>query len=251
MAKELQRIVPLSREEQERYESLKATFHEQIAKGVLAFHRAGEALLAIRNERLYREQYRTWADFCREEFALTKSYANYMISAFEVIERLRQEGCFVLPDNERVCRELSRFPSDMQTAIWRRAQQISAGRNPDSISIREAALEIVPGRRAKKMWKEAVLRKLNIARRQMWFKFDLSILKADDVYEIGAKLFEIQLLLMKHQGAILTRLEEISEEAKRRQETAEREAEEQAKRPKLQNEKKKEKARRCLVWPIG
>ena len=230
---QLQKISPLSTEERERYESLKVTFHEQVAAGVVAFHRAGKALLTIRNERLYREQYATWADFCGEEFALTKSYANYMISAFEVIERLRQEGCFVLPDNERVCRELSRFPTDMQKMIWMKAQRIAKGRNPDSISIREAALQIVPGRRAKKMWKEAVLRKLNVARRQFWFSFDFTILSADDVHEIGKNLFEIQLLLMKHLGAVYTRLEEISEEGTKRREAAEQEAAEQAKRPKL------------------
>jgi hypothetical protein len=230
---QVQKFIPLSTEERERYERLKATFHEQIAIGVRAFHRAGEALLGIRKDRLYREQYSTWEAFCREEYRITKTYANYMINAFEVIERLQQEGCFIIPDSEYACRVLCKFPDDMQKTILKEAQRRCRGRNPDAISIREAALTIVPDKRAKKMWKEAVLRRLNIARRQLWLKFDFTILSADAVHEIGQKLFEIQLLTMKHLGTVYSRLEEIAEQEKRRKEAAEREAEEQAKIPKL------------------
>lgn len=221
-----ERITLLSSEERERYESLKETFRRETQAGVTAFAKAADALLTIRNERLYREQYTTWQDFCREEFAFSKTYANNLINAMEVVRGLMAQGEVVLPNSEYVARQLSKYPKDMRVLIWRKAKKIAEGRNPDYISVRDAALQIMPGHRAKKLWKEEVLRKLRIARRNLRFDLDFTLLDKKAVKEVGKVIYEIQLLTVKHLGAVVDRLAEFEAE-EQRQRT------EQANRPRL------------------
>src|SRR6516225_9744260 len=75
MARPYKPIPRLSEELRIRYLDLKAKIQEDIRIGTEAFKRAGEHLLMIRQERLYREEYSTFEAFCRDVFGHSKTYA--------------------------------------------------------------------------------------------------------------------------------------------------------------------------------
>src|SRR5262245_19497067 len=99
--------IELTDEQRATYNQLKREIHEDILAGLKAFQRAGEKLYRIRDEKLYREEFDTFADFCREELGHSKTYANNLIIGFSVTKELSDAWFTVLPDNERVARQLA------------------------------------------------------------------------------------------------------------------------------------------------
>jgi hypothetical protein len=91
---------------EERYESLKLGIAQDVKTGLQAFQRAGEKLLKIRQDRLYREEFDTFEAFSRDILGHSKTYSNNLIAAFEVVQALVAQGESVLPDNERVARSV-------------------------------------------------------------------------------------------------------------------------------------------------
>jgi hypothetical protein len=92
----------------------------------MAFQRAGEKLLRIRDERLYREEFSTFEDFCRGTYDFSKTYGNNLILAYNVVKDLADQMVVVLPNNERVARELAKYPKHDRKAIWIRSKQIAS-----------------------------------------------------------------------------------------------------------------------------
>ena len=69
------------------YEHLKQEIREYIHKGVEAFERVAKDMLMIRDQRLYREEYDTFEEFCRGTLGRSKTHVNRMIQAGDVIKR--------------------------------------------------------------------------------------------------------------------------------------------------------------------
>jgi hypothetical protein len=53
-----------------------------------SFSKAGDALVAIRDGRLYRETHGTFEDYCRERWEMSKTQANRLIAAASVIHNI-------------------------------------------------------------------------------------------------------------------------------------------------------------------
>ena len=86
-----------------------------IERGLNTFMEVGAALLAIRDERLYRVEFGTFEDYCRERWGMSKRHANRLISATETIEHLGPLG----PDvTERQIRPLTSLEPDDQRLAW-------------------------------------------------------------------------------------------------------------------------------------
>lgn len=71
-----------------------------IERGLSTFMEVGEQLLAIREERSYREQYGTFEGYCRERWGVSRVQAHRLIEASEVVSALPM-GNGLLPKNER------------------------------------------------------------------------------------------------------------------------------------------------------
>src|SRR5262245_2602283 len=142
-----------------RYEFLKEEIREYIHKGIEAFERVAADMLGIRDQRLYREEFDTFEEFCRETLGRSKTQVNRMIQAGGVINGLMAAGETVLPDNSRIAYELARFPERDRQLIWKRARQIADrnNRKPNYKTIRDAALDIVPTEETKKRWTKDLL----------------------------------------------------------------------------------------------
>ena len=86
-----------------------------IERGLKTFCEVGEALLAIRDGRLYRITHSTFEDYCREKWDISRFYAHRLIEASTVIENLRLLPIGnKLPETESQARPLTILPASEQ-----------------------------------------------------------------------------------------------------------------------------------------
>ena len=90
-----------------------------IERGLNTFVEVGQALLEIRDSRLYRLEYSTFEDYCRDRWGIIKRYANRLIQAANIIENLGPMGP-ILPATERQARPLSALEPAQQSEAWQR-----------------------------------------------------------------------------------------------------------------------------------
>ena len=90
---------------------------EQVIERVQkSFLEAGKALLAIKAQKLYRQDYKTFAEYCTDRWGFQKNHANRLIGAAKVIENLTPIG--VIPETESQARPLTFLPADQQANAW-------------------------------------------------------------------------------------------------------------------------------------
>jgi hypothetical protein len=98
-------------------ESLSLKAHEGvIERGLNTFIEVGNALFAIREERLYRDSHKTFEAYCRERWGMSKTHANCLISSSEVAKDLT--AIAVKPATESQCRELAKVPKEQRAEVW-------------------------------------------------------------------------------------------------------------------------------------
>src|SRR3954452_3324328 len=63
-------------------------YESVIMHGLITFLEVGEALLAIRDKRLYRGTHETFESYCREQWSMSDRHARRMIEATQVVNNL-------------------------------------------------------------------------------------------------------------------------------------------------------------------
>lgn len=88
-----------------------------IKQGLQTFIEVGQALMTIREKRLYRIGFKTFEDYCQVKWQITKRYVNYLIQSSEVINNL---GTIVpiLPKTETQVRPLTSLEPEIQKEVW-------------------------------------------------------------------------------------------------------------------------------------
>lgn len=99
-----------------------------IERGLQTFIEVGNALMEIRNSRLYRQRYATFEEYCQERWDLRKSRIYQLMDAAEVVENLKSSplaelssGNIPLPVNEAQARPLAKLEVELQRQAWQRA----------------------------------------------------------------------------------------------------------------------------------
>lgn len=92
-----------------------------IERGLKSFIEVGTALLAIRDNRLYREAFPTFEAYCQDKWGMTRQYAHYLIGAVEVTNDLSTNGLQILPTSERQARPLVNVDPDLRAELWQTA----------------------------------------------------------------------------------------------------------------------------------
>lgn len=88
-----------------------------IAAGLQSFIEVGNALMEIRDKRLYKEQgYKNFEEYCHERWKWGRNYANKQIKAAKVAGVLGT----VVPKSERVARELADQPEGVVREVAER-----------------------------------------------------------------------------------------------------------------------------------
>lgn len=133
---------PLSVAETKRLAELETVIEENF-KGFVA---VGSALAEIREQRLYRKQYPTFEDYCRNIWDVHKNTANQYIAASKVVGNLtaiaveididkngtidaQGDTTFPLPANEAQARELAKLSEEDQLKVWKMVVNLSRNSN--------------------------------------------------------------------------------------------------------------------------
>lgn len=97
-----------------------AELETTMARTQKAFFEFGDALMVIRDKRLYRASYPTFEEYCQRRWEMGRSYVNKLIAASEVVQDL---GTTVptLPTNEAQARPLACLPSETRREVWQEA----------------------------------------------------------------------------------------------------------------------------------
>lgn len=113
----IEAILPLTTDEARRLRECESV----IKRGLDTFYEVGNALAEIRESRLYRIDYASFEDYCRERWNISRFYAHRLIDAAQVVEILLPMGN--TPSSERQARELAPYEPEVQKAVWNIARQ--------------------------------------------------------------------------------------------------------------------------------
>lgn len=101
-------------------EKIRLAEHEEVIDdGLNTFHKVGMALLDIRDNRLYRQNYRTFEHYCQERWGMGQSHAYRLMDAAQVVNNLQSSpNGGTLPESERHIRPLIDLQPEEQQVIW-------------------------------------------------------------------------------------------------------------------------------------
>lgn len=88
-----------------------------IAEGAKTFVAVGNALLEIRDKRLYRLEFSTFEDYCFKKWGIARRHSYRMIAAAEIVENV-SHGTHLAPQNERQLRPLTILEPEEQREVW-------------------------------------------------------------------------------------------------------------------------------------
>lgn len=92
-----------------------------IERGLNTFVEVGQALMDIRDGRLYRQGYATFEDYCRERWGWERRHAYRLMDAASAVENVsRGTQNMPLPTSERQVRPLTQLEPTQQRETWAR-----------------------------------------------------------------------------------------------------------------------------------
>ncbi len=110
-----------------------AHYEQLIREGLTTFLTVGNALMEIRQHKLYRATHRTFESYCRERFQLKRQRAYELIGAAEVVNSLSDKTILSdfsdkaatqpLPERESHASALTELPPVRRRAVWREVTQ--------------------------------------------------------------------------------------------------------------------------------
>ena len=107
-----------------------AECEDTIAAGFETFMTVGNALAAIRENKLYRASHGTFETYCAARWGITDRRARQLIDAAAI-------GTTVPVSNEAQARELARVPEPQRADVWQAANEATGGK-PTAAAIRAA-----------------------------------------------------------------------------------------------------------------
>jgi site-specific DNA-methyltransferase (adenine-specific) len=102
-----------------------------IKQGLQTFVEVGQALMLIRDKRLYRAEYGTFENYCNEKWNLSRNFVNKTIAASNVVSNI--EMGTMVPKTERQARPLTKVEPELQTEVW----QETVNRHGDNITAKK------------------------------------------------------------------------------------------------------------------
>lgn len=116
----------------------------RIEKGVKASLDMAQALLEVRERKLYRQNYATFESYCYDKWQFSDRYARMLISFAEVVDNLENFGTVVpVSISERQVRPLASLPAEQQPIAWDAAHKLSE--NPTSETTKKVAQALKTG----------------------------------------------------------------------------------------------------------
>jgi len=138
------------------------TLEDKIEKNLKGFYELGNALAKIRDNRLYRGEYRTFEQYCRVRWDFTRRHADHLIGSYKVIDNLNENSSSqkslnethgsrppnensssqIIPINEAQARPLTRLSKPLQIEAWQKAVAAADGQ-VTAKHVKQAVAEIM------------------------------------------------------------------------------------------------------------
>ncbi len=117
---------------------------QTIAMGVGTFVLVGSALAQIKDQKLYRQKYHTFADYCRDRWGFGKSHAHRLIDAAEVVKKLCPIGDTASAlQNEAQARALIKVPEQKRAQVLSLAKQRAGSSSITAKLIESCGIEVL------------------------------------------------------------------------------------------------------------
>jgi hypothetical protein len=119
--------------------TLLASLETIIDQNLHSFMKTGEALRTIRLDRLYRQTHKTFEDYCRERWDVSRPTAYRLIDSVEVVKIVSQLGDIPLPANVEQTRILAplKKKQDKLKEVW--GKVVTSGETISAKLVREKA----------------------------------------------------------------------------------------------------------------
>ncbi len=112
-----------------------------IEKSMSSFYDMGIALREIRENRLYKESFSTFDDYCIAKWGIKKDYANKVIGSSDVIDNLNTIVS-VLPTTETQARPLTKLDPELQQKVWQEVV-LKANETNEPITAKKVEQEVM------------------------------------------------------------------------------------------------------------
>ena len=109
-----------------------------IKKGLNTFVEVGQALLEIRDKKLYRIEYKTFEEYCKQKWQISRPRSYQLIEASLAIENVYPG--IQMPKNEKEVRPLTSLEPEVQNAVWQETVE-KHGENITAKKVQEVANE--------------------------------------------------------------------------------------------------------------
>ena len=134
----------LTADEREKLEALEGIIKQEMG----AFVAVGKALLTIRDNLLYREEYKTFPDYCTGKWGLGRHQAYNLIRGSAVATNLltrvnTPHPCEIQPVHEKQVRPLSVLDPDQQCEVWEEAVRSADGKVVTYRQVKALVAEII------------------------------------------------------------------------------------------------------------
>lgn len=104
---------------------LLTSYESVIAAGLASYVEVGTALERIREARLYRAEYGSFAEYCVERWGFSRRYADQLVQAAAVARDVAYTGR--VPDNASQARALAAVEPDERAEIWSEVVEATEG----------------------------------------------------------------------------------------------------------------------------
>ncbi len=111
--------LPFTTSERQELTQLETT----VRNGLHTFYAVGTALTLIRNRKLYREEFRTFEEYCQVKFNIARPTAYRLMDAADTKDNLSPLGDVPLPENEAQTRALAGLEPEQQRHVWTKAME--------------------------------------------------------------------------------------------------------------------------------
>jgi len=115
----------------------------EIRKDLGAFVRVGQAMLEIKERKLYREKYSTFEQYCQQSWGYKRHYAYHLLSAAAVCSEMLTMVNISPPENERQVGPLHGLSGEEAAAAWKRAAEVAGSRRITGHMVKNAVQRFV------------------------------------------------------------------------------------------------------------
>lgn len=115
----------------------------RIEQGIAVFLEVGNALLEIRDSRLYRQQYPTFEAYCKERWGMKRPRAYELMDAATVVKNV-SEISDIVPQKEAHTAPLTRLEPEVQREVWREVTETTPADKITAKAVEEKAKAAEP-----------------------------------------------------------------------------------------------------------